>query len=360
MKVFFICKKLSEGGAERVVSNLCSAFSLRGHDTAVINCFKTDLDYPVEKGVRRFFLEEESSQNDPFLKRNLRRIRGIREILKKERPDVVISFMAESNFRTVAGTAGLGIKTIISVRNDPEKEYEGRFATALAKGLLPQADGCVFQTPDAQAYFPEKLQKKSVIIPNAVKQDFFEVKREPKEFLVTSCGRLTEQKDYRSLILAFKDLLKKVPRARLQIYGTGELEEELKELSRKEKLEKFVSFFGRSSDIPSVLSKTSLFVLSSAYEGMPNALMEALAAGVPSVSTDCPCGGPRMLIENGVNGLLVPPGDPEALSKAMEEILTHPIKAQKMGEEARKRAQEYTTDKITDRWEEYVRQVLGK
>ncbi len=358
MRVFFFIKKLSDGGAERVVANLASSFSSLGHDCAIVNAYQTSFEYPVEERVRRFFLEKADLEHDNFLKRNIRRLRGLRKILKTEKPDILISFMAESNYRAVVASAGLGIKTIISVRNDPKKEYKGLLGRFLAKRLLTKADGCVFQTPDALSWFPKKFGEKSVIIPNVVREDFFSLPRNPERFVVTACGRLTEQKDYPTLLKAFSLVHEKIRESSLRIYGMGEEEISLREKAEELGLKDCVSFCGYISDVGAVLSKTQVYVLSSLYEGLPNSLMEALAAGVPSVSTDCPCGGPKMLIENHKNGILVPVGKPEALAEAITELLENPSRAEEMGREARERSLEFRTVPIVRKWEAYAKKVL--
>ncbi len=360
MKVFFFVKKLGDGGAERVVANLASSLSSMGHDCAIINAYQTPYDYPVEQEVRRFFLEEMDLKNDSFVKRNIRRLKGLRRVLKEEKPDLLISFMAESNYRAVVAAAGLGIKTIISVRNDPEMEYKGHLGHFLAKNLLTKADGCVFQTPDALSWFPKEFGEKSVVIPNVVREDFFSLPREIKPFTITACGRLTEQKDYPTLLKAFSLVHESFKESKLKIYGMGEEEKSLKKEAEVLGIKDSIVFGGHIKDVGSVLSKTQVYVLSSLYEGLPNSLMEALAAGVPSVSTDCPCGGPRMLIENGKNGILVPVGGVEELAEAIKELLRDPQRAEEMGQEARKRAKEYRTEPIVKRWEEYAKKVFER
>ena len=129
--------------------------------------------------------------------------------------------MEEPNFRAILATRGLPVKTLISVRNDPNKEYAGRLGTFVGKALLPMADGCVFQTREAQAWFPEKLQKKSKIIYNAVKEDFYHIERKPNHEEIVTCGRLTEQKNHAMLIAAFAEVAKQRPNATLRIYGEG-------------------------------------------------------------------------------------------------------------------------------------------
>ena len=170
--------------------------------------------------VKRITLEEQEIKQSRLM-RNLSRISKLRKICEEEKPNILVSFMEEPNFRAILATRGLPVKTLISVRNDPNKEYAGRLGTFVGKALLPMADGCVFQTREAQAWFPEKLQKKSKIIYNAVKEDFYHIERKPNHEEIVTCGRLTEQKNHAMLIAAFAEVAKQRPNATLRIYGEG-------------------------------------------------------------------------------------------------------------------------------------------
>jgi glycosyltransferase involved in cell wall biosynthesis len=279
--------------------------------------------------------------------------------VKKEKPDILISFMAEPNYRAVLATRGLGTKTLISVRNDPNKEYSGKMARMLAKHLLPKADGCVFQTQDARDWFPKSLQKKSCVIANAVNPAFFDVERAPERGSVVTCGRLNAQKNHDLLIKAFAEVASKHPHAKLDIYGDGALKAHLQEVIDACGMGERITLCGATNHVAQVLSKADMFVMSSDYEGMPNALMEAMAAGVPCVSTDCPCGGPRMLIDDKTNGLLVPVGDEAALANAMDTLLGDAAYASEMGIGAKNKAFEFSPDIIFEAWRKYVYSVIS-
>lgn len=299
-KLFFYINAIHEGGAERVMVNLAKQFANDGFDTTLITSFKDTWEYPLDSRVNRLSLEDKEIAQ-PRLRRNLSRIKKLRRIVKREKPDAIISFMAEPNYRTLISCIGLPVKTIISVRNDPEKEYVGTIGRWLGRYLLPFADGCVFQTPDAQKWFPKRLQKKSHIIYNAVKEDFYHIEWTPIHGKVVTCGRLEKQKNHEFLINAFAKTVNDHPDAHLEIYGNGSLKEALQNQIMKMHLQDKVTLCAATNDVCAVLREANVFVLSSDYEGMPNALMEAQAAGVPSISTNCPSGGPRMLIENDRN-----------------------------------------------------------
>ena len=358
MKIFFYINVLGGGGAERVIANLANQLTDTNNEVAVVTSYLINNEYTLNSRVKRFQLEECTYQ-DNFIRRNIRRVYRLRKILKKERPDILISFMAEPNYRAVLATVGLPTKTLISVRNDPNMEYIGKIGSFLAKNLLIHADGCVFQTSEAMEWFPQKLQKKSRIIYNAVRPDFYSVEREPIKGRVVSCGRLSKQKNYSMLIKAFEEVVKKNSEAILCIYGEGDLKKELENEIESKNLQNRVFLKGSTNNVPAVLKNAEVFVLSSDYEGMPNALMEALTVGIPCVATDCPCGGPRMLIENEKNGILVPVNDSMHMADALEKVLSNEELADRLGKKARKSAVAYQSDKVFSDWLRYISEIVN-
>ena len=357
MKIAFYINAIHEGGAERVMVNLASNFANEGDDVILITSFKDSWEYPYSTKIKRYILEENKTFRSK-IKRNIFRILELRKILKVELPDCIVSFMAEPNYRAIIASYGLKTKTIISVRNDPNKEYPGKIGKFLGKKLLPLADGCVFQTSEAQRWFPKKLQDKSKIIFNAVKEDFFEINRQIIKNTIVTCGRLEEQKNHKLLINAFELVLKTHPDAKLMIYGEGKLRNDLSRLIKRKGMEKNVLLCGNSDNIPEVLSKAEIFVLSSDYEGMPNALMEALAAGIPCISTDCPCGGPSMLIHQNENGILIPVGNIQELSLKICYLLENEGYRETIGSNARSSAKQYKPQIIFQEWQLYIQNVL--
>lgn len=152
---------------------------------------------------------------------------------------------------------------------------------------------------------------------NAVKEEFYQVERTPVRGEIVTCGRLTEQKNHKLLIDAFAEVQKIYPFATLKIYGEGVLREKLQNQIDSLNLNEKVFLMGATNDVAKALQTADLFVLSSDYEGMPNALMEAMAAGVPCISTDCPCGGPRELFGEDASDKLVPCNDSAQLAEAI-------------------------------------------
>lgn len=356
-KIMFYINVINGGGAGRVMANLSSQFVENGYEVVFVTSYTTEGEYLLNPKIKRISLENEKIKQSR-VRRNLSRIKKLRNICKSEKPDILISFMAEPNFRAIIATLGLPVKTVISVRNDPNREYCGKIFGFVGKYILPLADGCVFQTEEAKEWFPEKLQKKSTIILNPVKKSFYTVKRNPEEGLIVTCGRLQTQKNHKLLIDAIQDLVEVFPQIRLRIYGEGVMKEELVNYINEKNLSNIISLEGQSQNVPEVLSEADIFVLSSDYEGMPNALMEAMAVGIPSISTDCPCGGPKMLIKNGDNGILVPVNNKNDLAEAIKDVFRNKKKKEILGLKAKESALEFSEDIIFLKWEKYLKEIL--
>ncbi len=351
MKIMFYIHTISHGGAERVIVNLSKQFFANGHDVVLVNSCKTDWEYEWDERIPRVILTEQPIGN--FLKRNIFYIKALRRLIKTEKPDLLISFMAEPNFRAVVSAMGTKTKTMVSVRNDPDKEYPNAVFRFLAKTLYRKADGIVFQTADAQQWFPKTVQQKSRIIFNQVNEKFYAVDPPSEKAHIMTVGRLTAQKNHPMLIEAFAKIHHLIP-DNLIIYGEGEKRRELEQLVEKHGLQDRVLLPGTITDVPETVRSARLFVMSSDYEGMPNALIEAMTLGVACISTDCPCGGPKILFDHGRNGVLVPVDDAQALADAMLAVLTDEARCRTLSDNARSAAQQFKPETIFGEWQEFA------
>lgn len=356
MKILFYINSISHGGAERVLVNLANQFSENGNEVYLVTSLKKQWEYPVGKKVSRVSLEGEDYTKAGFLQQNIKWTKKLREIIKEKRPDIVISFMAEPNFRAILATIGLKSKCMVSVRNDPDKEYPNAVYRILAKILYLFADGIVFQTEDAKKCFSASIQKKSQIIYNQVDQKFYDYPTCDEKKDIVTCGRLVEQKNQEMLINAFARIAEDVSE-NLYVYGEGKLREKLENRIREMQLEDRIYLPGNITNVEEMLSKAALFVLPSDYEGMPNALMEAMAMGVPCISTNCPCGGPLMLFENNTEAL-VSVGNAEELADKMKYFLSNKEKCKEIGAKMKAYSLAFTPERIFKKWDEYVNAVL--
>lgn len=354
-KIIFYIDSMRKGGANRVVSNLCNFFSEKGHEVVLVNDVLPSPsipEYSVRNQVRRVYI---NSNIHAKLLSNCVRIYKLRKTIKNLNADVVVAFMGPPNIRMLISTLGLHTKKIVSVRNDPKVEYgEKGFTKKVKMAIFRLADGCVFQTEDAKMYFPEEVREKSRIIFNPVNPIFYKVDRVAQPHDVIAVGRLEPQKNHKLLIDAFSQVASLFPNEKLFIYGDGSLRKSLENYIERLGLGSRVFLPGATSDVSKRLSEAKVFVLSSDFEGMPNALMEAMAVGVPCISTDCPCGGPKNLIQADLQGVLIECGDSKSLASALKKVLRDGELQKDMSVAAKHRAEEFRSDLIFRQWDEYI------
>lgn len=214
---------------------------------------------------------------------------------------------------------GLGIPVVVSERNDPQRS--NKYLKILRACLYYLASGFVFQTEQAMNYFHKKIRRKSIVIPNPLFIDVEPVNTIDRKKEIISVGRLVPQKNHEHIILAFKKIANKYQDYKLLIYGEGSLRENLHNLIKDTGLEKKIILKGVTTTLHEEIKNAQIFVLASEFEGMPNALMEAMGLGLACISTDCPSGGPAVLINNKKNGILVPVGDINAIAESIEYLI---------------------------------------
>ena len=363
-KIMFHLNSLGKGGAERVVSLLANEFVEKDIEVVIATEWYSEEEYELKPRVRRIHagLSERDEEATRIGKQWIR-IRNLRKIMKQERPEVVLSFCIKANYRAMMAATGTGIPVIVSVRNDPKTDYVGKINGIMNKLFMNRAAGCVFQTQEAKEFFDQTLQKKSTIICNPVNEKYLKAERKAPQKKIVCVGRLVAQKNQMLLVKAFEKILEKYPEYQLYFYGDGSDDECKEELIRyvkgKENLQGYIHFMGLSSTLEKDMADAAMFVLPSNYEGMPNALMEAMALGLPVISTDCPCGGSRYWIIPGITGQLVPVKDRDAMAQAMEYYVRFPKEAEAMGRKAKERLEEATIDKIVAQWMAYIEQTLS-
>lgn len=359
-KIAFYCGSLTKGGAERVFVNLAEYFYGEGYDVCMITQYKKEDEYTVNPAIERVLsdLTEEETKKSR-LRNFFGRFFKLRRILKAVKPDLVLTCTAKSNFMTMAASTFLKTRVVVSVVADPKMEYETRAMRLIARTCFCFADGIVFQTKEARAFFPKYIQKKSVILSNALNPQFLRERYAgEREKEIVAVGRLDDNKNHALLINAFARIADKFPEYRLTIFGDGECRKELEALIAEKGLSARVILAGVTADVAGDIERAALFVLPSNTEGMPNTLLEAMALGLPVISTDCPCGGPRELIRQGENGILVPVGEADALAKAMEKVLSNPSEAEEMGRNAQK-IQKRLKPEVTNRsWKDYFDGII--
>ena len=360
MKCICYIDHLSNGGAQRVMSILANALAERGYEVVLITDIRLSeyKEYLIDKRIKRVILHSDSKRRK--ISRNTLRLYLLRKYIKKEKPQVVISFLGGCNIRMLISTIGIHVKKIVSVRSDPNREYgTSLIVKQIVNNLFKKADGVVFQTKGAMEYFANKIKQKSTVILNPISDDFyFEEINVNQENNIIFVGCLRPEKNVQMLIRAFSQIADEND-YKLLICGDGPEKSVLNNLVRNLHLEDRVIFRGHVDYIRDELKRSKIFVLTSDYEGMPNALMEAMAMNMACIATDCPCGGPKELALRGDELVLVPAGNDNALSKQLRLVIGNDNLRMELANNAKKRAEDFRTNIICDQWEVYIDRIVN-
>lgn len=343
MKIVFVIPDMPGGGTERVVALLSNEYAKNGHSVSIMLFAGNQTAYALDKRIEVISMAGASSGS---LRIRMKRLKNMRQYFKQNKGCMIYSFSTIGTGFVVLSTIGLSRNMLVSERTDPNscnhKPYRN-FFYRFAKVL-------VCQTREAAESFPRYLKRKTIVIPNPVdSKGLPEVYRGERKKKVVSLGRLEYPKNQELLIEAFEEFYKKFPEYTLHFYGKGTKESILREMTAKKHLEDAVVFHGFCPDAAEEIVDSAMFVLSSDYEGVSNSMAEAMAMGIPVISTDCPPGGCRTYIEDGRNGLLVPVGDAHALAKAMERVAGDGKLAGKLSVEGAKIREKYPVGKIAEK-----------
>ena len=351
MKLTFFTGGLSGGGAERVICNLANFLIVRNHECTILTMLEEEASYDLDKRIKVVSLIKKSERKNVVYDNILRIIR-LKKYLKTSDSEAYIGFLPRTIIMLLALRKNTKARVVVSERADPTQYL--KITQFLLKKLAKRADQWVFQTADAMAWYKGYI-KNGIIIPNAINPAFIKAPYEgERRKVIVGAGRLIKQKNFALLIDAFADIADEFPDYTLTIYGEGNKRSELEQLAKEHDIGDRVSLPGYVMSLGDEIEDASLFVLSSDFEGMPNALMEAMALGLPCISTDCPVGGPRYLIRDGKNGVVVPVNDRFSLAEAIRNMLSNKEKSVTMGREAAKISDELHPDKIYTMWSNVI------
>lgn len=353
MKILLFIDHLSGfGGAQRVIVNVANKMNSKGNEVIfVLTGNSSKCVYHLDSNVKILLVQEENSEGVSRIKK----IKKIRQIVKKMNPDVVISFLTMVNIVTILSTIGTRVPVIISERNDPVQC--SKTEKCLSKVFYRFSDCVVVQTKDIKNKISSFYKKRIDIIENPLVDHNYEKTDYSITKKVVAVGRLNKQKNYYLLLNAFREVLKEYPDYKLDIYGAGDELEALQQKCMKEGLSNSVCFKGNEKNIIEKETRYDFYVMSSDFEGMPNALAEALSVGLPCISTNCDGGGAAALICNNKNGVLVPKGDVGAMTNAMKAYIVDPSFAKRMGENAKEVRKSLSHTNIMYKWETLIEEI---
>ncbi len=386
---------LQKGGAERVMSNLADYFFEEGFKVTLVTTYLAPVEYDIrhaawkrvpagapgavmvadpdenpawvdpwggeKDGINRVFSALlKKDQKDRITNLRLRH-RILRDIWKELNPDVILSFIGKNNIMAISTGTKEGYKVVVSVRADPDWEYDSPSLKAGMLASFGRAAGVAVQSNGARDKFPGYIRKKCTVLPNSMDPSFIRSRyMGEREKRIVMVARLHENKNQALVMEAFKEATKdRFSDYRLSLYGDGPDRIKLQHHAVSLGIESRVEFKGNVKHVAEHIEKAKIFVLASGHEGMPNSLIEAMSLGLACISSDCPCGGPRDLIDDGVNGLLVPVGDAAALTDAMVKLMENQELCDSLGTEASKVRERFAPEVANAIWKEYLEKIMG-
>lgn len=357
---------MNTGGAERVAASLANAWVQRGDQVRLVTTHlgSDSSFYELDERVQFEPLVHTMSWFPPLLT-PIRKLRAIRKVHQHFEPDVVVSFLTNVNVNVLIALRGVATPIIVCERTNPTvSQSADKRLQSLRTKLYPRATRVAVQTVEAAQAFSAAEPKlgELAVIPNPIPtaltvMPLNQVVEQVENCKLIAMGRLVPAKQFDQLIRAFGLLAEAYPEWTLHIYGEGP---ELAHLQKRAELVGFKDriFFPGRTDTPwQILSEAQLFVLTSAYEGFPNVLLEAMTLGVPCVSFDCPS-GPREISNHGRDASLVPLNNEQALISALEELMSDQRLRGVLGQRAASSVrQRYSMEAVLEQWDLVFRQA---
>ena len=393
-KILMVMPVMKGGGAERVASLLLNEFNRNGYSCEFLltssdknDVINRDLnpDIPItsvyEKSNKKslFFKAAEIISSllcKPFeiLKLNVpacfarlsfvsqyhNEIKKLKEKLESEPDTVVISFLQPSVPMTLIAAKNLPNRVVISERGDPKRLLKKRYGYNFIKKYYSRANAVVFQTNDAKSAYPDNVSSKGTVIFNPINDKLPESYFGVREKYITTFCRVSRQKNLPVLVQAFADVHKEFSDYRLKIIGEPQNNDdrahlgETKALADKLGITEYIDFMPFSAQVHDLIIRDAMYVNSSDYEGMSNAMLEAMAIGMPVICTDCPIGGANAVIKNNENGILTEVGNAKEMCEAMKKIASDKEFSDKISKNAAQIRYELSLENTAKKWMELL------
>jgi len=367
MRITLVISSLGAGGAERVMSVMAGYWAENGQDVSLITLASPVSDfYALHPSVKRIGLGLLVTSSHRLVKatlHNIQRLRQLRREILASRPDVVLSFVDTTNILTLLASVRLGVPVIVAEHTDPRHHPVGAIWTRLRYLLYPRANAVVVLTQALRAWAEGFLPQGIVhVIPNPVPVELLAhggpVERNGHAHTIVAMGHLTRLKGFDLLLNAFARCAVLHSNWSLIILGEGEERERLKQLALELGVGERVRMPGRMPDPFEILRGADLFVLSSRYEGFPMALLEAMACRVAVICTQYPS-GPEEIVQNEMNGLMVPTDDIEALAAAMHRLMLDPSERERLASCAVDVREKFGLERVMTMWDLLITQACS-
>ncbi|MGA7937296.1 MAG: glycosyltransferase family 4 protein [Kovacikia sp.] len=364
MRITLIIYALTSGGAERVLSIMANYWASKGWLITLLTFDDGSVApfYELDPRVQHLPLKLAGYSSNPFaaIVNNWQRVQVLRSGIINSQPDVVISFLDTTNVTTLLAARKLPFPVIVDEQNHPTMCRVSKSWDLLRQCMYPQADQIVAITERALSYFSPQVQARGCVIPNpamvVTRAEGATVQLLTKPSLI-AMGRLDPQKGFDILLQAFAPLKDRYPDWTLTILGEGALRSELETQRDQLGLRDRANFLGAVKNPHDFLTDADIFVMSSRFEGFPNALCEAMASGLAVISADC-LSGPREIIRDGIDGLLVPTENVEALTAAMERLMTDETERRRLAARAPEVTERFGLEQVMQMWEATIEKVI--
>lgn len=356
-KYLFLIPRLGGGGAERVLVTIANQLC-KNNEIKILTITAAGSFYKLNETIEVRCIESPVNRKNKItlyfteMTGALKSLYRIKREVDDWQPDAMLSFLTDTNFLAIILKMFGQIKCrlVVSERADPDRR--GKMKKWFEKKLYPKADVIVCQSKPVADFFSKKHVDKIKVIQNPINRDAIpEVYSKERKKRIVGVGRLDYQKNFALLINAFAQLGEQFSDYQLEIYGNGSLEKELQNQIDSLRLTNRVHLMGMKKDVMHYIADASLFVLSSDFEGFPNALIEAMATGLPVISTDFTPTGVAAEIVTRNNGLIVPAGDVKSLAEAMREVLSDASLMEMYSKNNRKMLNKFDEHRIAMEWE---------
>lgn len=362
-KIVFYTMAMIRRGTERTIANLSNHF-IKKYDITIITNINGPIEYELDKRIKVIPIDKTDKINEILplkiiTKLSRKRTNKLKIILEKEKPNLIITTLREPPIRILSLKKYFkDIPIVIAIRNHPNSEFNGILGKSFRNKYYKKANRIIVQDINYIKYLPKDLNYS--VIPNYISDEFITnkttIKKEKKIITVAS---LVKQKNIPLLINAFSNLDKKYNKYKLVIIGKGKEKNKIEKLIKNRHLEKRIILKDSSNNIINELLSSTLFILPSNYEGMPNALLEAMSLSLPVISTES-TEAINTIIKTNLNGIIVPKNNPKVLTKKIKYLLDNENIRNVLGKNASKVKNIYKKNIVLKEWEKIIKEELKK
>lgn len=343
-KLLFVTSDLRRGGAQRVISLLANEYAKRGWNVHIAVLLDTGIGYEISESIHLHNIVRHGN----YLINAARWVKDVRKIITKEKPDAIVAFAGRINIITMLASIGKKTPIMVSERNDPKNDRRSRIEVLLCKYFYKKANKVVFQTSYQKEQYGHACEKNGVVIGNPISAPAYEGEHIKRDIICV--GKLMDQKNHPMMIRAFARLANQFPQKQVYIYGDGSKQDELQKLIDDLNMSSRIHLCGNSEHIFEIMREYQYFVMCSDYEGLSNALLEAMISGMVCVTTAW--NGVEEIVVDGENGYLVPVGNEDALVDKLRTVLDNDNSA--ITYKSIETAKRFASDNIMSIWRDTI------